>query len=341
MGSYPIDVSAGSAVLLGGRICCDGFHRECETRVQTHVHDDHMEHFETSKGYQNILMTDATKMLLIAEFNADLLFRDNIRSMQTGMTHEVQDCRVTLLSSDHMLGSVQVGVELSNGLRVGYSGDFHWPLDKVIQVDGLVVDSTYGSPDCRRAYSQDEVEGRLFQLVSSKRKRGPVHIKAHRGTLQRALQVLSGTIDCPMVGSSRLCAEVDVYRQFGYGIGQVVPAESAEGKAILASDRFIRFYGKGDRLPVQPAGVTLTLSAYMSRPDDPIMEFSDRSFGVAVSNHADFDGTLAYVEATGAKFVLTDSMRGAHALELALEIQRQLGKEARPSSHEATREWGV
>jgi putative mRNA 3-end processing factor len=300
-----------------------------------------MEHFETSKGYQDILMTDATKRLLVAEFNADLEFRANIRTLPMGVMQDLTGGRVTLLSSDHMLGSVQVGVELPSGMRVGYSGDFHWPLDRVIEVDALVLDSTYGSPERRRSYSQDEVEGRLLRLVSHRLNREPVHIKAHRGTLQRALQVLSGAVDCAMVGSSRLCAEVEVYRQFGYGIGRVIPVESSEGKAVLAGGRFVRFYGKGDRLPVQPTGVMLTLSAYMSNPDDPIAEFSDRAFGVALSNHADFDGTLAYVEATGAKFVLTDSMRGAHSLELALEIQRRLGKEARPSSHAATHEWGL
>jgi putative mRNA 3-end processing factor len=47
--AYPIDVFPSGAVILGQRICCDGFHRDYEVRVQTHVHIDHMDRFETSK----------------------------------------------------------------------------------------------------------------------------------------------------------------------------------------------------------------------------------------------------------------------------------------------------
>lgn len=52
---------------------------------------------------------------------------------------------------------------------------------------------------------------------------------------------------------------------------------------------------------------TITLSAYMSNPVDPILEYTSRSYRVAMSNHADFEGTLEYVKASGAKFVVTDS----------------------------------
>jgi Cft2 family RNA processing exonuclease len=40
---------------------------------------------------------------------------------------------MTLLSSGHMLGAVQVALEMPDGRRIGYPGDFHWPVDDVIQ----------------------------------------------------------------------------------------------------------------------------------------------------------------------------------------------------------------
>jgi len=300
-----------------------------------------MSHFETSKGYQDIILTAATRKLLIAEFNADLAYRQNLKVHEHGVVHRVGDCEVTLLPSDHMLGSVQVAVSLPDGMRVGYSGDFHWPLDEAIKVDALVLDSTYGSPEKKRQYSQGDAEAALMALVHSKLATGPIQIKAFRGTLQRALQVLTGLVDCPLIGSPHLCAEVDVYRQFGYGIAPLIPADSPDSRRAIKEGRFIQFYGKGDRLPVQPKGITVTLSAYMSRPDDPLMTFSERAYAIAMSNHADFDGTLAYVDATGAEFVLTDSTRGASALQLAVEIRNRLGKKALPSSQAASHEWGV
>ena len=341
MNKFPIDVSSSGAILLGGDVCCDGFHRECRARVQTHVHLDHMDDFETSKGYQDIYLTAPTKLLLCAEFNADLPYRDNIITVPLNESRKVNGSTIELVSSQHMLGSVQSKVTLADGRRVGYSGDFQWPLDHPIQVDAIVVDSTYGSPESRRSYSQAEVESRFLQLVSQKIRCGPVHIKAFRGTIQRALQVLCGNVNVPMIGTPKFRAEAAVYQECGYAIDPVVSTKSPEGKAIIRDGRYIRFYGKGDDLPVDGVqGTTMTLSAYMSRPDDPVLEYTDRSYRVAMSNHADFDGTLEYVRATGAKFVVADNSRGGHAIELALALRERLGIDAVPSSGEGSKEWG-
>jgi putative mRNA 3-end processing factor len=341
--TYPIDVCASGTVLLGHRISCDGFHRDYSARVQTHVHDDHMDNFETSKGTQNLFMSEATRQLLVCEFNADLPYRQNVYSLELDATHLVDDHKLTLLDSGHMLGSVQVAVELRNGMRLGYSGDFRWPLDRVIEVEALVVDSTYGSPECKREYTQDQAEEEFLKLVLSTAKRGPVYIKAHRGTVQRALQILNGQTNCPLLGSARLCEEVKVYRDNGYSIGDICLVDSEAGRAHIRSGKFIRFYTKGDgEPPIQMSrGSIITLSAYMARRDDPVMEYSDCSFCVALSNHADFYGTLEYIQATKAKYVVTDNVRGGHGIDLALEIPRRLGIPARPSTTTYSREWGL
>ena len=66
--------------------------------------------------------------------------------------------RLTLLPSGHMLGAVQVALETPGGRRIGYSGDFHWPVADVIHVDELVIDGTYGSEASIREYSQEQAE---------------------------------------------------------------------------------------------------------------------------------------------------------------------------------------
>jgi len=336
-----VDVTSSGAVLLGTSVVCDGFQRDWAVRVQTHVHDDHMRDFERSKGLQDLCMSEATRSLLIAEFDADLEYRENLIALPHGCPFEFAGGRLTLLSSGHMLGAVQVMLETGTGRRLGYSGDFHWPLEDVMQVDELVIDSTYGCEASIREYSQEQAETSFLQLVYEKLSTGSVHIRAHRGTVQRAVQLLSGHVGVPLLASARLCREVGVYQQFGCAVGSLMLTTSPEGVEVLKGKKYVRLYSKGDRDAVDlKEGAKIVLSAFMNRTNDPVIEYSERGYSVALSNHADFWGTLGYVKATGAKYVVTDNTRG-HGVELALAIRNYLGIEARPSSNLESREWGV
>jgi hypothetical protein len=154
------------------------------------------------------------------------------------------------------------------------------------------------------------------------------------------LQILTGQVNYRILGSARVCNRVEVNGAHRYAIDRICLTTSEEGRTNLKSGKFIRFYGTGDEFPVQISkGIAISLSAYMARADDPAMEYSDCSFGVALSNHADFTGTLEYVKATKAKFVVADNTRG-HGAELAVEVTRRLGISARPSSTTYSREWG-
>jgi putative mRNA 3-end processing factor len=177
--------------------------------------------------------------------------------------------------------------------------------------------------------------------VETRLARGPVLIHAHRGTIQRALQLLSDSVDCPFLASPLLCAEAQLYRQFGYPIGTLLTTISTEGQEAIRTGKYIRFFGVGDHMPVQPQGTVVKLSAYFTRPDEPVVEYSERAYGVALSNHADFIGTLEYVKASGAQFVVTDNSRGGRGVELALALRERLGVEAVPSSSQERLEWGL
>ena len=336
-----VDVTSSGAVLLGDQVVCDGFQRNRACRVQTHVHDDHMHEFERSKGFQDLYMSEATRSLLIAEFNADLEYRENIIAVSHGSTVTCDGGHLTLLPSGHMLGAVQVALETPDGRRLGYSGDFHWPIDDVIQVDELVIDGTYGTEASIREYSQEQAKTRFLQLVYEKLRKGSVHVTAHRGTVQRALQVLSGNIGVPVIASVRMCREVAVYQQFGCAVGDLMMAASLEGQEVLKGTRYVRLYSKGDRTPVDlKEGAKIVLSAFMNNTNDPVIEYSDRGYSVALSDHADFNGTLEYILATGATSVVTDNTR-AHGVELALAIKHHLGIKVRPSLNLESHEWGI
>ena len=110
--------------------------------------------------------------------------------------------------------------------------------------------------------------------------------------------------------------------------------ESTTGKMVLKEHSYVRLYSKGDGWGNElREGTCVTCSAYMVNTDDPLLKFSERAYRVALSNHADFEGTLAYVEATGAELVVTDNTKN-HGVELAIAITQRLdGVCAMPSTN--------
>ena len=330
-----VDVLASGAVCLGSKVVCDGFAEGYPYRVQTHIHDDHMSDFDKSKGFQDFLMSPESYALLVAEHNADLEFRDNIHQVDRGDERVLKDgSKLSHFPSNHMLGSRQVALELPGGLRVGYSSDFGWPLNEVIQVDELVVDSTYGSPTSVRHYTQGEAEDCLLNLVYERLRHESVHVKAHRGTIERVLHVLGGNVGVPILASGRLIREVEVYQNHGFAIGDLYELDSDAGQSAMKERSYVRLYSKGDGFGNEPVGGTsVTCSAYMANDDDPLITYSDRAYRVALSNHADFNETLAYIEATGAKRVVTDNTRN-HGVDLAIAINERLTSvQAQPSTN--------
>ena len=335
-----VDVMASGAVCLGANVVCDGFMDGYKFRVQTHLHDDHMGDFDRSKGLQDVFFSPETFALLVAERNADLEYRTNLHCVRRGNPRGLEDgSLLTLLPSEHMLGASQVAVDLPNGLRVGYSGDFGWPLNEVIAVDELVVDSTYGSPDSVRGYTQEEAEQCLVGLVCERLRHGSVHVNAYRGTIQRVLHLLGGNVAAPIVASRRLILEAHVYREHGFAADDLVLLDSDEGRAAVEDRAYVRLYSKGDGFGRERVeGTTVTISAYMADPNDPLMAYSDRAYKVALSNHADFAGTLEYVRATGAARVITDNTRN-HGVQLAHALKDRLGVDAQPSSNRIGPRW--
>ena len=329
-----VDVLESGAVCLGSNTVCDGYAEGYPFRVQTHIHDDHMEEFDKSKGLQDLFMSPETRALLIAERNAELEYRDNLIPVCRDGEHQLEDgSRLSLLPSGHMLGSCQVALELPDGVRCGYSGDFAWPLDRVMKVDELVVDSTYGSPASVRHYTQGDAEGSLLELVCQRLRHGSVHINAFRGTIERVLQILGGNVSVPILASRGLLREIAVYQEHGFAVGAVEVLDSPEGRSALKERSYVRLYSKGDSFGNELIeGTTVICSAFMVDTNHPLLKISERAYRVAMSNHADFEGTLAYVEATGATTVVTDNTRN-HGCELAIAINRLLDVHARPSTN--------
>ena len=83
----------------------------------------------------------------------------------------------------------------------------------------------------------------------------------------------------------------------------------------------------------------------MANPKSPMEERTidgKTSYRLSMSNHADFNGTIEYIKATGASYVVTDNSggRGGKAVDLANYIKYSLGIDSRPSSGKFSPFWG-
>lgn len=238
-------------------------------------------------------------------------------------------------------------VTLEHGMSVGYSSDFNWPLKEVIQVDGLVVDATYGNPSSRIHCRQGEAQEALVDLVRRKVKRGPVHLMADTGPIERALVALgmSDSIDgVSVIGNKRMCWFADVNREFRRTIPKIMCDESEEALGAMRTGPYMRIWSLNSQLPNDGLydGTAIRLTKYRTTRE-PVEQTGNEVFNIGFSNHADFEGTIKYIEATGAKYVVTDNHRGQandRAKELAQIIKSQLGIYACVSSNLESRAWG-
>ena len=85
---------------------------------------------------------------------------------------------------------------------------------------------------------------------------GPVHVYAHRGTIERVLQVLGDNVGVPILASKRLIGEVKVYRNHGFAIGDLCEVGSDAGQSAVKERAYIRLYSKGDGCGNEPLGET-------------------------------------------------------------------------------------
>lgn len=342
---HVVDVTGSGAVLLGPRVSCDGFHAQRGIRVQSHIHMDHMGSFSTSLT-GDVLMTEPTRLLLQAQFPS-IEFCRQVHSLGFRQTWRKGSVSVELVSSNHMLGAVQTKVTMDDGTRLGYSGDFGWPLDDIIEVDALVVDATYGSPDSKRFYTQQLAQEALCELVTAKLREGPIHLMGDSGPLDRALHVLmmEDVIQgVPVVGTRKHSWSFDVHRRYGIQLPEVLIEGSVEAFKASQSESFVRLWNLhshqiNDGLY---AGSIIKLTKFQTLRE-PVEQTWGHGFVVGLSNHADFEETMEYVRRTGAQLVITDNVRcntGGRGEILAKMICEELHVEAHCSTNQKSRSWG-
>lgn len=327
-------ITSSGAILLGSYVVSDGSEWDREVAIVTHIHADHITHFERCLGFYDLIFcSPQTKELLITLKGDWLRLRRNLIALPYKKPYLYKEERITLYPAKHILGSAQVLVEDKDGVRIVYTGDFDFPNTNPIKTDILVLDATFGDPAQIARCSRDEIIDRLISLVKKELQTSSVCILAHRGKLQEVMSILNEVgITIFFLCAPDIFRMSMVYQKYGAGVGNVISLEdNAAQEIIQKGQRHIIFHLLGRRLQLLPKGIHYT-KIRVSRwgTKEPYYTIADDYYVVALSDHADFNGTLEYVRECKPKLVITDNYRAGSADSLATEIRNQLHVEAKP-----------
>jgi putative mRNA 3-end processing factor len=318
-------VTHRGAVLLGNSTACDAYEKDRPLRVVTHAHADHTTGLRWSlRECQKVLMTEPTRDL-IDVLEGPLGHRmKNVETLPYGKTFRFGGERVTLHKAQHILGAAQVLVETEDGERLGWTGDFRLDGTPILECDTLVVESTYGSPSCKRSFDVD-IRRLLVDMVEKRLKDGTVYVFGYHGKLQEIMQILQqADVTVPFVMPEKVYHVSKVCEQHGMQLGCLTLSTERQAKSLLDEDLpCVAFYHMNSRGKVGLNNERICVSGWEFHK--PCRRVGVKEHIVALSDHSDFNGLIEYVRQANPKQVITDNHGGGHGETLAKEIKRRLG----------------
>jgi putative mRNA 3-end processing factor len=317
-------VTPRGAVLLGNSVACDAYAENRPLRVVTHAHADHTGGLRWSlRECQKVLMTEATRDLIeVLEAPLGTRIKD-IETLEYEKPLHFDGEKVTLFKAEHILGAAQVLVESEEGDRVAWTGDFKLDGTPVLDCDTLVVESTYGSPMCRRSFDVD-VRGLLVKLVEDHLKDGAVYVFGYHGKLQEVMQILhDADVSVPFVMPEKVYNVSKVCERHGMRLGCLTLSSERQARALLEENLpSVAFYHMNSRGKVGLGNERICVSGWEFHK--PCRCVGEKEHIIALSDHSDFDGLIEYVRQAKPKRVVTDNHGGGHGETLAKEITRRL-----------------
>lgn len=317
MVAYPVHFDRGVHLPACG-IWLDPTHRR-DLAVVSHAHADHI------ARHRAVVCTEATFRILSHRVRGAV----EPHVLAYGEDMAMGDARVSLHPAGHILGSSQVLIR-HGGLRILYSGDIRCRAGRTaepvehVECDLLVVEATFGHPHYRFPPTA-QVVAAIVQYCRDSLARGftPVLLAYSLGKAQEVMACLAGS-GLRVIAHPAIHAVAALYRELGVDLP---PAErlgegtDAAGAVLVVPPhlRGLRILERlGPRRMIQLSGWAIDGGASRARLR------CDAAF--ALSDHADFDELVTFVERSGARRVLT--MHG-FAQEFAHQLRRR-GIDASP-----------
>ena len=263
-----------------------------------------------------------------------------------GTYRRVEDVAVSiaLFPAGHMIGSAISATLYADGSHYVYSSDFAWPLEKLpFRPDVLIVDATYGNPANIRNYNPAEVVNRFQQVIQERRSQGSIVVTGHRGRLQYALQLMADLFDGPYLVSKHVANTLSTYMYHQNFHVHTYELSTPEATEIINTGRFISLIETRDMTKVHstPAKSKIFLSAYMVPREDPVMVLANGVTRLALTDHADFLGTIELIKAIQPKYLIADGTRTGNPEALAGFVEGELGIPATSLAEPTSPAWGM
>jgi Cft2 family RNA processing exonuclease len=260
----------------------------------SHAHGDHI------GRHQRIWATRATAALTRARLGPL-----EIVELEYGEWHELGGgWRLRLHPAGHVLGAAQAELE-RGGERLVYTGDFRLEPSEtcvpatVVPCECLVMECTFGRPHYRfppRSEVVPEIAAEIRRLLDDGAT--PVLLAYALGRAQELMKLLE-PFDFPLALAPPIHAMVKVYEELGVRFARYEIARAGEtgGRVVLVPPHLAS--SKLVTSAKRPVRIAATGWARDGAPPYP----ADKSY--ALSDHADFDELVRYVERARPREVYT------------------------------------
>jgi DNA ligase-1 len=307
----------------------------------SHAHSDHI------AAHDEIIVSERTARLMQARLAGER--KEHV--LPFGQRTKVHDLDVTLLPAGHIFGSAQFFLETKTGSLL-YTGDFKLRHGQSAEpaewthAETLIMETTYGLP----RYRLPSTEAVIAQIVAFCRDaiddgEVPVLLGYSLGKAQEILCALGGAGLTPMLHDS-VFRMTRIYEQFGQKFCEYerYHANAVTGKVLICPPSANR----SRMLEKIPRKRVAMISGWAVDPGAIYRYRVDAAF--PLSDHADYDDLIRYVELVQPKRVLTlhgfaaefaADLRNRGVEAWALSAQNQLELDLRPDLKPAAASLGV
>jgi putative mRNA 3-end processing factor len=288
--------------LPAGLYCKPGnFHidpvRPVERALITHGHSDH-----ARAGHGSVLATQETLDIMRLRYGEN--FAGTTQAIRYGEQIKVGDVTAKFHPAGHVLGSAQIAVTCKD-ICVVASGDYKDARDptcapfELVPCDVFITEATFGLPVFRHGNAADEVK-KLLASVALFPERAHLVGAYSLGKAQRVIALIrEAGYDAPIYLHGAMEKITHYYQERGIPLGELRPVRGVK-KADLAGT-------------ITLAPPSATSDVWTRRFPDPVTAFASgwmrvraraRQGGIelplVISDHADWDGLTATIQATGA-----------------------------------------